>query len=398
MLKDRRKLLMGIVLTVMAAFFVVRHYDGVRQNVAQRDYIQYWAAGQFLTHGGDPYDAQNVLELEWEQGYAADRPLVVRTPPWSLPLFIPLGLVNAFWGWVLWMTASVVALIASVRLTWKIFGKTQQSRSLCVVIGYTFAPVLGCLLAAQIGLLLLVGIVLFLLWEEKRPFLAGAALLLPFAKPHLLVFFWLALLIWVMARKKIAVAGGFLVAVASATGIALLIDHAAFQHYFRFLHTAAIENEFIPTVSGVLRLLLFRPYFRLQFVPMAFGLIWSVWYCVKHRTNWDWRDHGLAVMVVSILTTPYGWLTDEVVLMPAMVFAAVAILGGKKKIRVTTRIALGIFAVLNWILLVLLALHIPLQLGFYFWSSLLWFAWYLYGRLEMGARGNRHTQLVAAIS
>jgi len=398
MLKDRRKLLMGIVLTVMAAFFVVRHYDGVRQNVAQRDYIQYWAAGQFLTHGGDPYDAQNVLELEWEQGYAADRPLVVRTPPWSLPLFIPLGLVNAFWGWVLWMTASVVALIASVRLTWKIFGKTQQSRSLCVVIGYTFAPVLGCLLAAQIGLLLLVGIVLFLLWEEKRPFLAGAALLLPFAKPHLLVFFWLAFLFWVLARKKFAVAGGFAVAFAAATGIALILDHAAFQHYFRFLHTAAIENEFIPTVSGVLRLLLFRPYFRLQFVPMAFGLIWSVWYCVKHRTNWDWRDHGLAVMVVSILTTPYGWLTDEVVLMPAMVFAAVAILGGKKKIRVTTRIALGIFAVLNWILLVLLALHIPLQLGFYFWSSLLWFAWYLYGRLEMGASGNRHTQLVAAIS
>jgi len=398
MQKDRRKLLMGIVITAIAAFFVVRQYDGIRQNVAQRDYIQYWAAGQFLIHGGDPYDAQKVLELEWGQGYAADRPLVVRTPPWSLPLFIPLGLVNAFWGWVLWMTASVAALIASVRLTWKMFGKTRQSRSLCVVIGYTFAPVLGCLLAAQIGLLLLVGIVLFLVWEEKRPFLAGAALLLPFAKPHLLVFFWLALLIWVMARKRIVVAGGFAVAVASATGIALLFDHAAFQHYFRFLHTAAIENEFIPTVSGVLRLLLFRPYFRLQFVPMACGLFWSIWYCMKHRTNWAWRDHGLAVMVVSILTTPYGWLTDEVVLMPAMVFAAVAILGGQKKIRVTTRIALGIFAVLNWILLMLLALHLPLQLGIYFWSSLLWFAWYLYGRIEMGARRNRQPELVGAIS
>jgi hypothetical protein len=41
----------------------------------------------------------------------------------------------------------------------------------------------------------MVGIVLFLAWEEKRPFLAGASLLLPFAKPHLLVFFWLAFLI-----------------------------------------------------------------------------------------------------------------------------------------------------------------------------------------------------------
>jgi hypothetical protein len=399
MLRDRRKLLIAIVITAIAGFFVVRHFDSVRQNVAQRDYIQYWSAGRFLIHGGDPYDAQKVLELEWEQGYAADRPLVVRTPPWSLFLFLPLGLFNAFWGWVLWMAASVAALMASVRLTWKMIGKTQQSRSLCVVVGYTFAPVLGCLLAAQIGLLLLVGIVLFLLWEEKRPFLAGAALLLPFAKPHLLVFFWLAFLIWVLARKKFAVAGGFAVALAAATGIALIFDHAAFQHYFRFLHSAAIENEFIPTVSGVLRLLLFRPYFRLQFVPMGLGLIWSVWYCVKHRTNWDWRDHGLAVMVVSILTTPYGWLTDEVVLMPAMVFAALAIFGGQKRIRLTTRIALAVFGLLNWILLMLLALHIPLQLGIYFWSSLLWFAWYVYGRFEMGARSrNREPELAAAIT
>jgi hypothetical protein len=235
------------------------------------------------------------------------------------------------------------------------------------------------------------------MWEQKRPFLAGAALLLPFAKPHLLVFFWLAFLIWVLARKKFAVVGGFAVAIASATGIALIFDHAAFQHYFRFLHDAAIENEFIPTVSGVLRLLFFRPYFRLQFVPTGLGLIWSGWYFVKHRTNWNWQDHGLAVMVVSILTTPYGWLTDEVVLMPAIVFAALAILGGQKKIRVTTRIALGIFAVLNWILLMLLALHIPLQLGLYFWSSLLWFAWYVYGRFEMRARRNREPELAAAI-
>lgn len=398
MQKGFRKLLMGIVLTAIAAFFVVRHFDSIRQNVAGRDYIQYWAAGQFLIHGGDPYDAQRVLELEWQQGYAADRPLVVRTPPWSLPLFIPLGLVNSFWGWVLWMMGLAAALIASVRLTWKIFGKTQQSRSLCVVVGYTFAPVLGCLLAAQIGLLLLVGIVLFLVWEKERPFLAGAALLLPSAKPHLLVFFWLAFLIWVLTRKKFAVAGGFAVAIGAATGIALMFDHAAFQHYFRFLHSAEIENEFIPTLSGVLRLLLFRPYFRLQFVPMGLGLIWSFWYCVKHRTNWDWRDHGLAVMVVSILTTPYGWLTDEVVLMPAMVFAALAILGGARKIRVRTRIALGIFALLNWILLMLLALHIPLQLGIYFWSSLLWFAWYVYGRFETRTRTNQEPELAVSIT
>jgi Protein of unknown function (DUF2029). len=351
-----------------------------------------------LIHGGDPYDAEKVLELEWQQGYAADRPVVVRNPPWSLFLFLPLGLVSAFWGWVLWTAALVAALVASVRLTWKTFGKTQESRSLCVVVGYAFAPVLGCLLAAQIGLLLLLGIVLFLVWEEKRPFLAGAALLLPFAKPHLLVLFWLAFVIWVLLRKRFAVARGFAVSVAAATGMALIFDHASFQHYFHFLHTAAIEGEFIPTLSGVLRLLLFRPFFRMQFVPMALGLIWCVWYCVKHRANWNWRSQGLTVMVVSILTTPYGWLTDEVVLMPAMVFAALAVLRGQRRLRISTRVALGIFTLLNRILLMLLALHIPLQLGIYFWSSSLWFAWYAYGRLQMKAKSNVALDPAAALS
>ncbi|HET8965878.1 MAG TPA: glycosyltransferase 87 family protein [Candidatus Acidoferrum sp.] len=398
MWKSWRKRFMAVLITVVAVYLVIAHLDSIRRNVAQRDYISYWAAGQFLIHGGDPYDAQKVLELEWQQGYAADRPVVVRNPPWSLFLFLPLGLVSAFWGWVLWTAALVAALVASVRLTWKTFGKTQESRSLCVVIGYTFAPVLGCLLAAQIGLLLLLGIVLFLVWEEKRPFLAGAALLLPFAKPHLLVLFWLAFVIWVLLRKRFAVARGFAVSVVAATGMALIFDRASFQHYFHFLHTATIEGEFIPTLSGVLRLLLFRPYFRMQFVPMALGLIWCVWYCVKHRTNWNWRSHGLTVMVVSILTTPYGWLTDEVVLMPAMVFAALAILGGQKRLRISTRIALAIFALLNWALLMLLALHIPLQLGIYFWSSLLWFAWYAFGRLQMKAKSKAALDPAAALS
>ena len=85
-------------------------------------------------------------------------------------------------------------------------------------------------------------------------------------------------------------------------------------------------------------------------------------------------------MVVSILTTPYGWLTDEVVLLPAILFAAMCIFGQRKKTPVTTKIVLGIFGFLNWLMLMLVAAKIPLQSGIYFWSSLLWLGWYFYGR------------------
>src|SRR5262249_44029143 len=137
---------------------------------------------------------------------------------------------------------------------------------------------------------------------------------------------------------------------------------------------------------------------RMQFAPTGLGLLWSAWFCWKNRANWDWREHGLTVMVVAILTTPYGWLTDEVVLLPATVSAALAILAGQKKLPAGTRVALGVFALLNWILLMPLALHIPLQIGIYFWSSLLWFAWYVYGRSRMRARVKAEAEFATAAS
>jgi hypothetical protein len=114
--------------------------------------------------------------------------------------------------------------------------------------------------------------------------------------------------------------------------------------------------------------------------------------------NWSWSDHGLSVMVVSILATPYGWLTDEVVLLPAILFAAMCIFGEKKKIPVATKIVLGIFGFLNWMMLMLVAAKIPLQTGIYFWSSLLWCAWYFYGRHRLSASHKGQPTQLAAVS
>ena len=391
-------MLVGAALTVVAAYVVAVRMDKIRANVSQRDSIQYWTAGKLLIHRDNPYDVGSTIKLERQQGYTQDRPVLVRTPPWSLFLFLPLGLVSAFWGWLLWMAASVVSLIMAMRLSWKMFGKGDDSRSVFLFAGYLFAPVLACLEAAQIGFVLLLGIVLFMALERKRPFLAGAVLLLPFAKPHLLVFFWVAFLIWLVAQKKFKIAGGFAIAVIGATILALIFDPAAFQHYREMLRTAAIEGEFIPTLSGALRLIFFRQFFRAQFVPLLLGFVWCVWFCIKNMWNWSWRDHGLTVMVVSILTTPYGWLTDEVVLLPAILFAAMCIFGQRKKTPVTTKIVLGIFGFLNWLMLMLVAAKIPLQSGIYFWSSLLWFAWYFYGRHRLVVNLKAEPAQVPAVS
>jgi hypothetical protein len=367
-----------VLLTVIVLWVLVSRSADLSANVSKRDFIAYWAAGQLLIQHQNPYERGAVLDLERQQGFTERNALILRTPPWSLFMMLPLGLINAYWGWVFWIAISIASLVIAMRLCWNMFGHDAGLRSIFVLAGYTFAPVLGCLVAAQLGILLLLGIVLFLRFESDRSFLAGAALILTFSKPHILSLFWLAFLFWVLGRKKWRVAAGFSAALLTATAVAVGLDPAVFRHYREMLHTASIGCEFIPALAGVLRLIFFRRAYWTQFVPMIIGAIWCVWYYFANRSNWAWRHHGAMVMVASVLTTPYGWFTDEVVLLPAILHAALCAYSHPKRTIVKISVAV-MFACLNGLLLLMVAFKVPLASGMYCWSSLLWFIFTVYG-------------------
>ena len=368
-----RFLLAGLVL-----YFLVQRADTLRANVSQRDSIAYWTAAKLLVAHADPYDTDKVFEMEQQQGYAEQKPLVLRTPPWSLFMVVGLGVLDAFWAWVVWVAASVAGLLLAMRLCWRIYGAQRIPQNLFWIIGYLFAPVPACLVAGQMGIMLLLGLVLFLWWEVEHPYLAGAALILPFAKPHLLALFWFALIFWIVSRKKWTLAIGFLTAFALACLLPLLFDPHVFGHYREMLRRASVGLEFIPALSGVVRLLFFRRWFWVQFLPMAIGLAWCARFVAQRKSNWNWREHAPALIVTSVLTTPYAWLTDEVIVLPAILQAAVWIYLARKNLKVTARFAVFVFALLNLLLLLILRSKIQFATGIYFWSSLVWFFWYVY--------------------
>jgi hypothetical protein len=363
------------------AYVLLSHLAYLKANVAKRDSISYWAAARLLVNHQNPYDTVAVLAIERRQGYSEQKPLVLRTPPWSLITVLPLALVDAFWAWVLWVSLSIAALAISARLCWKMFGDPKvRGPAWFWVVAYTFAPVAACLVSGQMGMLLLLGVVLFFYLEPRHQFLAGAALILPFAKPHLLALFWLVLAIWIVSSRKFAVALGFATSFATATGIAVLFDAAVFQHYRVMIHDAAIGHEFIPALSGVLRLLLFHRLFWVQFVPLMLAIIWAIWLYLRNRSGWDWREHGLALLVVSVLVTPYAWLTDEVVLLPAILQAGLWVYAARRELTSISRLIIGCFAGLNVLLLLILRAKVPFATGIYFWSSGVWLGWYVYAR------------------
>jgi hypothetical protein len=372
------KIVVNLVLLGLLIWFLASHERQIRASVAGRDSIEYWAAGKLLLQHQNPYSVQNVLALERSQGYVGERPLMLRTPPWSVWMVLPVGPFSAYWAWVAWLAVLLVSLVVAIRISWRMYGDGPRPPTAFLLAGYLFAPVPACLVAGQLGLVLLLGIVLFLLLEEDRPFLAGAALLIPLAKPHIFSLLWPILAIWILTRKKWSLLGGFATAFLLAISIGLAFDPAIFRDYREMLRQEAIQHEFIPALSGMLRAIFFRRFFWVQFVPMGVGLLWSARYYWKNRQTWSWRGHGPAVLIVAVLTTPYAWMTDEVVLLPAILQSVLWVNRARLKLR--SQFVILAFVCLDLLLLLIVRAQVRPATGIYFWSSLVWFSWYWYAR------------------
>jgi hypothetical protein len=344
-------------------------------TAANRDYISYWAAGHQLVHHGNPYDGASILRLERSAGFLDNRPFFMRNPPSAFFLAVPLGLVGARTGAVVWCLALVAALMGSIRMLWIMHGRPRDRLHL---FGYCFPPTLACLLAGQIGMFLLLGVVLFLYFHNSRPYFAGAALLLCALKPHLLLPFGVVLIAWIVTCKAYKVLAGAMVALNVSVGLAFFLDPAGWSHYAQMVRASNIRNEFIPTISLMLRLVVHRNAVWLQFVPAVVGCAWGAWYFWTRRDQWSWMNHGSLLLIVSVLVAPYAWFTDQAILIPALLQAIYLTRSRSVIVVLATATVVEEMVVFRGVQI----MHSPLHI----WTVPLWLAWYLYAVRTAGAQ------------
>jgi hypothetical protein len=335
-------------------------------SAANRDYIAYWAVGQQLAHHANPYDKVEILRIERAEGLTDDHLNEVRYPPYALFLVFPLGFVSARTGAILWSLVLIAVLMGSVRLLWIMQGRPADRLHL---ISYVFPPAMACLLAGQVGILLLFGAVLFLYLLPQRPYLAGSALLLCLTKPHLFLPLGVVLLGWMVLRRAHKVAIGLAIALCAALAAASILDPHVWPDYAHLAKTAGIENEFIPVLSTVLRMALDRHATWLQFIPALLGCFWALHYFWARRERWSWTEHGLLLLLVSVMVAPYAWFTDETVLLPAILF-------GLYRASDAGRSLLP-FGCIAGVALIEVVAGVPLNSGFYLWTAPAWLLWYL---------------------
>ena len=335
----------------------------VAGDPASKDYISYWSAGKLLIHHANPYSMPDVLALESAHGFRETRPLMMRNPPWALFLTTPLGFPGTAAGLFFWTLAAAGCIFTFIRLL-KVL---PEDRAFV----FLFAPAIAVFRTAQASPFLLLGFSLFLYLHRRRPFLAGASLLFMAIKPHLFLVFWAVLLADSIYRRRLLVLAGLAAALAAGTTFAMCFNTHIWQYYVAMLRGSALDTEFFPTTSMMFRLLIDPRKIWLLFLPSAVAIVWGLWYYTYNRLVWDWGTHGMLLMLVTVLVSPYGWFPDEIVLLPALVFAATF---PRRRTR-----SLEILAVINLAaILVLMAGARSIVSTVYLWTPSAWLAWFLY--------------------
>jgi len=343
------------------------------KSATERDYIQYWAAGHLLVDHANPYSLPAILRVEQQAGLESQDPKASVSPPVAVILLVPLGFVSAKAGLILWLLAQLACLSLSIWIFWILIGKPDTRLHL---LGYIFAPALACLQAGQLGIFMLLGVMLFLLFCDTRPFLAGSALMPCALKPHLFLPFIAAVLLWTVFKKNLGIIRGFLSSMIATCGLTLFFDRRIWVEYFEFMRSTRLMQIQLPTLSAQLRFLVAPQATWLQYLPTILATCWAVWFFFGRRDRWDWMSHGLLILLVSLMCAPYAWLTDEAILLPPVLIGIYRALEARR-----SWIPVAVFAAAA---LIELFAGLGITAWYYTWTTPAWLGWYLYatGKLK----------------
>jgi hypothetical protein len=336
-------------------------------NPGGRDVVSFWIAGLQILHHANPYDGGAIRIIELSVGFKdTAQTLIMRNPPSALLLVMPLGLAGLRLGTLLWSSLLIACLIVSVHMLWVMRGRPRNKLH---YLGYSFAPALTCILGGQTALFALLGLVLFLRFHRTRPVVAGLALWLCALKPHLFLPFAAALLLWVAVTRSYRLLLAAVLALVASSLVAWRLDPQVWTQYGQMMRSAGIENEFIPCVGIALRFAIKRHAMWLQYLPAFVGCIWAIAFYWRRREAWDWMRDAAPLMLVSILVSPYGWLTDQTLVIPALLVGIY---------RATSREQLGVLALASAAIEIAQLASKGMHSAFYLWTTPFWLGWYLY--------------------
>jgi hypothetical protein len=311
----------------LALVFLTRFQQLGPYGLYFQDFVEYWSAGHLNANGQNPYDPELMFALETKLRPDLGEPVMMWNPPWTLALVMPVSFLQCDAAHLVWLILSLSILLVGSDFLWRFYGGILRYRGISWFIALSFTPTMLVLEMGQITPLILLGLIGFLFFERNnRDLLAGVCLALTAIKPHLIYLVGLAILLWSVERRRWLILLGTGVTLLLAMALALIFNPSVLNQYWYSLSHRPPERFYSPTIGTYLRLLFGPEKFRLQFVPVIFGLGWFAWYWLRWQRNWKWSEQLPVLLLASYLTATYGtWPFDYVVMLIPVIIMAVRV-------------------------------------------------------------------------
>jgi hypothetical protein len=357
---NRRRYFDRFALAVVVVGVVVGLWTYAHDPRNLDDFLTYWTVGRLNVQGRNPYDAETVLALERSVGWTKPFAYRIWYPPWTVALFMPLGLLSFPVARFAWYVACLVAIVGSADWLWCAYGGPASRRGRAWLVAATFWPAVVVCKTGQVAPVILVGIVgLLACMRANRPIAAGTALALAAAKPLLAYLIWPALVLSSLRRRDLRALGSFGMALLALTGVALWANPRVLDEYVRVTWTEPPHllppPYVLPSALGTLlrqaaMAVTGTDSPALQFVPMPLGTLWLIWYWRRRGPAWSWLDDMPAVLVASFAFASWCWMYDETLLLVPLV--GVAALSARPSWGRSERRLVGAYVVVDLLILI----------------------------------------------
>jgi len=337
---------------------------GRSERALTNDFLQYWSAVRLFEVGKDAYDQQVMFEFQWER-FKREVPIMMWNPPWTALLFYPLAKLEFLDAAKVWFLLSVGVYLLVCRCLYRHSSRLQSAEAQVYLVAsiLSFVPLWDSLRLGQLGVLLFAGAAaLYFGHLRKSTSLLVLGWLLLSVKFHsyYLLFVYSA---WKLIRSRnwTSVATLFVSAIAVLL-LTVFVFPYALQHWLSSL--ASPTGTLVPGIGewvGVTPLGALRYYFSSGGVswvllsvilPVACAAVLLI-LLMRSKLRLDFTELYVILLLLSQLTSPFGWFFDQT--------AAVFILFFLARVN----LLLGFFALQVFTFLILPELQYHHQLFWY---------------------------------
>ena len=310
--------LLGLALGLLALASVTASLFAAPALRRDDDFGILWGSAYLHRSGENPYSPlalNRILQAIGHAPVAEDAVALMWYAPYVFAGLFPFTLLPYPNARALWFWFSMISLAASFTWIWKSYVGALSRPWIAWGLGFFFFPTMMMLLKGQIGWLILLGLVgLAAALERRSPLGVGLALLPLLLKPHLVYLVLLILLFWTWRSHLWLSLAIFALGLGAATAFAWLLNPRILADYLDALRHYAPLGWATPTTGFLLRILLHSDQAILSFLPVIPGAIWATLRWLTRRECWSWIEELPRLILISILTAPYGWSFDWVLL------------------------------------------------------------------------------------